>query len=103
MTIEELRKIVEAATAGPWSNPWDLDEDDEKANGIWAPTKQVVGVAWYDGAHLAFLKEDAAFIAAARTALPALLDFVEAVRWLVKEGRSNEVCFKLEDLDERIK
>jgi hypothetical protein len=33
---------------------------------------------WYDGPHVACLEVDAAFIAEARTALPALLDALEA-------------------------
>lgn len=66
-TIDELRKLLEAATPAPWS--------------------QVITAAWRaQGPHVLTQREaeaDAALIAALRNAAPELLAVVEAARALV--------------------
>jgi len=66
MTLDQLRELEQAATAGPW-----LSEPDR----VFVPEKHV------DGCYCIrdIPEHDAALIAAMRNALPALLEFVEAV------------------------
>ena len=68
--LEELKKLCGAAMPGPWKvskggDFWDVDA--YAANGTWLYT--VVGGT---------TEQDARFIAAARLALPALIELVEA-------------------------
>lgn len=68
---DALRELADRATPGPWEvNVGDLDGD------ITVHHNQGVraSVAWFGMAPAPYSREDAAFIAAARTALPALLD-----------------------------
>jgi hypothetical protein len=104
LTYEELaamRARVEAATPGPWRSTWDeiksppeRYDDDEVAVESAATAlsgdgnelkRMVVGTTYYDGVNLAIRRPDAAFIAAARTDIPRLLDEVERLRALVTQ------------------
>jgi hypothetical protein len=76
----ELRRIADAATSGPWEiqGPWPevtlyqyQDEEDPRA-----PNK-IASLGECRGHDNVKDDPDAAFIAAARTALPALLDEVD--------------------------
>lgn len=74
--IAALRKLADAATPGPWAVE---DERGEVVTRHWqGETPVVCGPPRARGWDLD--PEDAAFIAAARTAVPALLDEVERLR-----------------------
>ena len=66
---EALRRLADAATEGPW----EADHSEEDNSSI-----KEVGREWWDGLAFAGRKSDAEFIAAARTAVPALLDALAA-------------------------
>jgi len=84
---EKLRELLAAATPGPWVIPETTD-----SRGKPVPNKEEVyaqGVAWphvlcfghdYDE-YGSVEPADAAFIAAARNAMPLLLDVVEAAQF----------------------
>jgi len=69
LDLAALRRLCEEATPGPW----DVDDQSHDDGTIW------VNVEWRGTAvcEACPVAADAAFIAAARTALPALLDRVE--------------------------
>lgn len=81
MTLDEIRKLIEAATLGPWH-----------ANGESVATRPGIGAGWPknpdvvasldDGEYIENpnADDDARFIAAARTLLPALLDVAEKAK-----------------------
>ena len=79
--IEELRRLEGAATPGRWVSRkiedakddwWSIDAPGDP------PSLALVG------------PEDAAFIAAARNAMPLLLEVVEAAREIVDDGIEHE-------------
>ena len=74
LSIPELRALVAAATPGPWAY-----EDDGTIGGIFV--RPPAGRP-----HRHDSAADAAFIAAARTAVPALLDRVEALEAGLREA-----------------
>lgn len=76
---EALRRLADAATEGPWH--WDPPSDDEwpSADESLRAGKDLVLHGWgYDASGISGSDEDRAFIAAARTAVPALLDALAA-------------------------
>jgi len=86
--IAAIKALAEAATAGPWTSHHRASDrtsdDDECAGGLGL---QVDGPpeAWGKGQfHLA---ADAAFIAAAREAVPALIADLERARELLRVGQ----------------
>ena len=87
---EEMLDAIEArekaATPGPWASTWAHTEHDgvpaeqldeaaivSSAEGLGRDNAVVVGSLWYDGPHTICREHDAAFIAAARTDVPALV------------------------------
>jgi hypothetical protein len=70
--IDELRRIADAATPGPWSTTWAGDTLSGPADARNLPHGY---------------PEDAAFIAAARTALPESLEEIERLRAEVEAMR----------------
>ena len=71
--IEELRAMCDTATPGPWIRErWSIDTVNER----------VVATA--------NMQLDAAFIAAARTALPELLDEVERLETEAEEAKKKK-------------
>ena len=79
--LAEIRAREQAATRGPWTNPWEEEPSTGKCQGIWGPyVEPVIGVEWHDGPRLAVLEADAAFIAASRQDVPDLLAEVERLR-----------------------
>lgn len=82
MGLRELRELADAATPGPWDVSWTYGD---------AKTERycVLGPKPFDNpiAATSRLKQgasDAEFIAAARTAVPALLDALEDARELMR-------------------
>lgn len=75
--IEKLRALLAAATPGPWAYYDDIRPDVRSAanRGGFMGAGHIATVSRYDGN-----TNDAAFIAAAREALPELLDEVERLR-----------------------
>lgn len=76
---EALRKLADAATEGPWH--WDPPSDEAWPSGDESllAGEEVVLYGWgYDASGIEGSDEDRAFIAAARTAVPALLDALAA-------------------------
>jgi hypothetical protein len=67
--LEEIRKLCDEATPGPWGMDWHNDE--RTTRDIWRSLGPIV-----DGKER--VQADAAFIAMARTALPKLLAVAEA-------------------------
>ena len=86
-TLNRIRKQADAATEGPWA-PW-LDQDGTPhMNGMLMVGNAAAvipeGVSWIEGVDVnpiahTYTPEDRAFIAAARTTVPALLDALEKV------------------------
>jgi hypothetical protein len=74
--IKELRQLLAAATAGPWERGSDGGDIIYGAEWQGSPV-HVAGVPFRPGDKR--VAADAALIAAAREALPALLDEVEAL------------------------
>ena len=79
-----LRKLCEAATPGPW------ETYDERNRTWWVdssntPESRTTGAVAETGEH-ELGPEDAAFIAASRTALPACLDEIERLRAALREA-----------------
>ncbi len=75
--LDELERLANAATPGPWQNvAWKHDDDDPPWDMpiIAGPGDEVVvGLLYYDGHHACCNEPDAALIAAARAAVPKLI------------------------------
>lgn len=93
-TRDQLRALADAATPGPWEYEWDEDEgeitvragtaradEDGSAPGSYVTTDMILERedAWPEDSGEQYAA-DAEFIAAARTAVPALLDENAALR-----------------------
>lgn len=77
--ITKARELCDAATSGPWKNPW--DSDAENNNAIESPDGAgVVSATWVDGPQLVVSVHNAAFIATSRTLVPQLCDALEAAQ-----------------------
>lgn len=80
MTHDELRRLAEAAYEGPWwvSGQWPQSvyrwDDPED------PEREAVTVAYVNGGSYRNMQATAEFIAAARNALPGLLDEIDRLR-----------------------
>ena len=81
---ERLRVLCEVATKKPWriNNGDSLRPDGQ---GLWHVGTPCAGILPDDQVALVSWQDDAAFIAAARTALPELLDALEAVEAQLRE------------------
>ena len=84
-TLARIRALTDAASPGPWfdeernlDKQWDLTTVYYTFHNGETPDRDLVAEAAYDNAE---------FIAAARTTVPALLDALEAVLELHVEGR----------------
>lgn len=76
MTLDEIRKLIEAATPGPWTAEESTEPLGIEDAILTGPTTVHEGCV---GERTAFhVMADARFIAAARTLLPALLEVAEA-------------------------
>ena len=86
-----LRKLADAATPGPWTvdhgSDWDLDGSQVPQSSVRRPDR--VAITWDDHGGEVFVPADAAFIAASREAVPALLDENAALRKQVEDGRTH--------------
>lgn len=71
---QALRELCEAATPGPWRHRVGADNDDN----IWECVEDQEGLFVED------ISANCRFIAAARTALPALLDRVEVLEDMLR-------------------
>lgn len=84
---ERLRKLADAAAGGPWAaehgSDWDLDGRQVPQSSVRRPDR--VSITWDDHGGEVFVPADAEFIAAAREAVPALLD--ENARLLARIAR----------------
>ncbi len=78
LDLEELKALVNAATPGPWSD----DQFDPYGAVISRAAPHAEWVGDYDGAVIgeAFSRKDAAFVAAARTAIVELIAEVERLQ-----------------------
>lgn len=84
--LAELRRLLAAATPGPWRDTWaevaDGNVDEQFAIVTDAPVEHpinrcIVGLIEYDGENVAIHKENAALIVAAVNALGELLDEID--------------------------
>lgn len=87
MKLEDIRKLCDEATAGPWGMDW--HNDDRTTRDIWRALGPIV-----DGKARA--QADAAFIAMARTALPKLLAVAEAAREAAERTDSSDMGWVLD-------
>lgn len=80
--LAEIRARVEAATPGEWSYwTFDVHEDWEQDNSPVVDGAFIRGPAYYPDPEATYWRVgDAAFVAAARTDVPALLDEIDALR-----------------------
>lgn len=78
-TRDQLRALADKATPGPWTvghlSHWDFDGRQVPQSSVRRPDR--VAITWDDHGGDVFVPADAEFIAAARTALPALLDALD--------------------------
>lgn len=76
---EYLRELASGATPGPWTvehgSDWDLDGRQVPQSSVSRADR--VAITWDDHGGEVFAPADAEFIAAARTAVPALLDMLD--------------------------
>lgn len=87
MTRTRLRELCEKATPGPWTAEY--DNADNAGGGWWydiGPARVGAGYLCSDAKEKQ-VEHDAAFIAAARTAVPELLDEVERLRAELADAR----------------
>ena len=84
---DQLRALAAAATPGPWvagePRGWG-DNDDEPQSDIDTPAGVLT---WDDHGGEVFKPDDAEFIAAARNALPALLDALDQAEARIRAAR----------------
>lgn len=80
--IDQLIKLGERATPGPWRSHWDDEPKSPEDDAVISAEngELVVGTAYYDGPMTACGKEDAAFIVALVNAWPRLRTVVEAAK-----------------------
>lgn len=76
---DRLRELAENATPGPWTvehgSDWGLDGRQVPQSSVSRADR--VAITWDDHGGEVFVPADAEFIAAARTAVPALLDMLD--------------------------
>ena len=99
MTHQQLRELCAKATPGPWeSNVWiETDGDEWRATGPGHDEHASDYGSEPGGPDEQAAQADAAFIAAARTAVPALLDECDALRAALREAL--EIGARLNHLD----
>ncbi len=90
--LDAIKQRADAATPGPWYSTWNDPittpiSDDEDGTVIRSEDERVppadrvvVGSIWYDHSWAACTQPNAAFIAAARTDIPALVAEVERLQ-----------------------
>lgn len=95
--------LADAATPGPWgvdANPHRVDIDDPRGTWLfrsYAPDDDGVFVQDMAPDDYAETKANAAFIAAARTELPALAELAKAI-WEKVDGYQNSLAADIRDL-----
>jgi hypothetical protein len=89
LDLDAIEARAAAAQAGPWRSTWpdpndpnNLDEPvvESLAPGLSYAERMVVGTMWHDGSHAVCGERNAAFIAAARADVPALVAALRASR-----------------------
>jgi len=92
MTPEQLQawaRLAEQATPGEWEAKTITFWDDKNNNHMEIVTRLYKVARIFGNAdNLSFAKSDAAFIAAARTAVPALCEEIERLRKVAGEARN---------------
>lgn len=108
MKLEEIRKLIDAATPGPWTIcprdvyffPNDSEQPQLDHEHIMAYKGDFLGadvVGPVEPGRSAFLVHDAYFIAASRTLMPKLVALLEEARsFYEKEGQLFESLEKME-------
>lgn len=97
--LEELKKLCEMATPGPWS--YDQDAEFYQGDDEYAQSYINIGDARWSspvpmtGGDAAGLTNDAEFIAAARTAIPKLIAEIERLKALVE--KEPDYCYDAEN------
>ena len=81
-TLNRIRKQADNATKGPWV--YTLNGDESEVTYANAP------ITWDDHGGEVFTEGDAEFIAAARTTVPALLDALEKVLRVHRDGGESQ-------------
>ena len=97
--VDKYEAMAAAATVGPWVSPWEMwpDEpenpeypDDAEPDDCYFAGwngERICYLMWYDGYHLAVLRDDAALMAAARTAIPELCAWIKHLEERLKGAR----------------
>lgn len=97
LDLDAIEARAAAADPGPWRSTWpdasdpnSLDEPvvESLAPGLSYAERMVVGTFWYDGPHAACGEANAAFIAAARSDVPALVAALREARAEVRRLRA---------------
>lgn len=91
-TRNQLRALADAATPGPW----EADHSEEDNSSI-----KERGREWWDGLAFAGRPDDAEFIAAARTAVPQLLDQLDQAEaeldsWMARAYEAEQRAWQAE-------
>ena len=103
LDLKKLHDLCEAATPGPWS--WDgveLDGGEWACDPVLSATCSPCGWSGCSGARAEVLHQDVEFIAAARTALPQLLDEVETLRAEVERWKQRYAMAERETHDKHV-
>ena len=93
--IDEQLAICNAATKGPWNDGWELQgvtcDWQVKIPNSHAVVATEVGFSEGTAVAITDKSEDAAFITAARTGYPAMLEGMKiAIEWLLKQYKCGE-------------
>lgn len=106
----EAQERADKATPGPWRSTWDephhetFDESTAVATEapketLDPPDQMIVGTMWYDGLNSACRREDAFFIAAARSDVPALAAITLAMADELERLRNPNLLMNLSEWD----
>ena len=88
--LADIRARCEAARRGPWSVP--AEESSDYYCGGWEVEHERSRETYTNVAQMIGSREDATFIAHARSDIPALLDEVELLRKALKSIGANSCC-----------
>lgn len=90
---DRLRELAENATPGPWEarrgSQWDFDGSQVAQSSVRRADR--AAITWDDHGGEVFVPADAEFIAAAREAVPALLDALDEAEAVVERVREMHV------------
>ncbi len=92
MKLDELQKLCDEATAGPWTVDVDYVELGEVEQRLRSIGPITYWAEWASDAGLTAKKADSQFIVAARTYMPILIEVARAAKLLAIEAECEPEC-----------